>query len=394
VPLTPGEARRIANVADDLREFEWVSRYFLKADGSPHAGGETMVQTDLAETLKTLAREGPEAFYRGAIARRMAEDFRLNGGYVTLDDLGRYEAEDAVLARGSYRGRELVGTYLPAAGATVIEALQIMERFQVQGMTEGDRAALLAQSLLLSFEDRDQYQFDPPEEVVARLTSTDWASARARQIHVGGGVGVGAGRPPEAEEPQEWGHTTHISAADAGGTVVAMTQSLGPTLGSWIVTPGLGFVYAATTGGYLADTPPGGRPWSSQSPLIVQEEGAPRFVLGGAGARRIVSSVVSVVSRLVDGEMELAEAMAAPRLHPSGETVTVETGETPDATTDQIGSTLERLGFRVELREFSTWFALLNAVEIRRPPSGGEPLFLGVADPRWAFGGAAGPPSR
>jgi gamma-glutamyltranspeptidase/glutathione hydrolase len=174
--------------------------------------------------------------------------------------------------------------------------------------------------------------------------------------------------------------------------VVAMTQSLGPTLGSWVVTPGLGFVYAATTGGYLADTPPGGRPWSSQAPLVVLEEGLPRLVLGGAGARRIVSALVSVVSRLLDQGMDLPQAMSALRLHPSGNIVTVETRDAPDARTDQVEAALEGLGFQVEMERFSTWFALLNAVEIRRGAGEDEASFLGVADPRWGYGGAAGPP--
>jgi len=402
-PITPGEARRIAGVADDLRAFPEASRTFLKKDGSPYEGGDTLVQGDLADVLKTLAREGADAFYSGELARRMVEDFQANGGYVTLEDLAEYEARDAVLARGGYRGAELVGTYLPASGATVIEILQIMERFPVGGMTEGERAALLAQALLLGFQDRDEYQFDAPEAVVARLTSTEWARERAQMVRGvgnaggsgGGGTspGPGDGLPGEGGPSPEWAHTTHVAAADDQGMVVAMTQSLGPTLGSWVVTPGLGFVYAATTGGYLADAPPGGRPWSSQAPLIVLEEGAPRFVLGGAGARRIVSALVSVTSRLLDQGMGLQEALAAPRLHPTGSTVTVEAGERPEASTDQVEAALEGLGFQVEIREFSTWFALLNAVEIRPGGGGAEPLFLGVADPRWGFGGAAGPPS-
>lgn len=403
-PLTPGEARRLAGVAADLPAFPAASRSFLKEDGSPYAAGDTLVQPDLARVLKTLAREGGDAFYTGDLARRMAEDLQANGGFVTLNDLAQYEARDAVLARGSYRGREIVGTYLPASGATVIEILQIMERFPVSDMTEGQRAALLAQALLLGFEDRDRYQFDPPEDAATRLTSGDWAAERAGAVRgvtasvPDAGSPAGEGHPSSVgggqDFPPEWAHTTHVAVADTQGTVVAMTQSLGPTLGSWVVTPGLGFVYAATTGGYLADVPPGGRPWSSQAPLVVLENGIPRFVLGGAGARRIVSALVSVVSRLLDQGMELPRALAAPRLHPSGNTVTVETGNAPDARTDQVEAALAGLDFQVELEPPSTWFAILNAVEIRRDPGDARPLFLGVSDPRWGYGGAAGPPSR
>jgi len=382
VPLTEGEARRIATVAEELREYEWAGRSFLRPDGSPYAGGDTLVQPDLAEVLKRLAQEGPDVFYAGELARRMVDDIQGNGGFVTMEDLRQYEARNAILARGSYRGREIVGTYLPASGATVIEILHILENFPVGAMTEGERAAVLSQALLLGFEDRDEFQSDPPEKVVTRLTSKTWASGRAGEIRgVGGDGGASA----------EWPHTTHVSTADRDGMVVALTQSLGPTLGSWVVTPGLGFVYAATTGGYLADAPPGGRPWSSQAPLIILEDGRPRYVLGGAGARRIISALVSVVSRLLDEGMGLPEALAAPRLHPSGGGVTLEVGDEPAT---GAGAVLERLGFQVETRPFSTWFALLNVVEIVGRSEGGAVEFLGVADPRWAWGGAAGAGER
>jgi gamma-glutamyltranspeptidase/glutathione hydrolase len=386
VPITEGEARRIATVAEGLREFEWAARSFLEPDGTPLSGGDTLVQPELAEVLKMLAREGPDVFYSGEVARRMVEDFRNNGGFVTLEDLRQYEAQDAVLARGRYRGREIVGSYLPASGATVIEILQILESFPLGEMTEGERGAVVSQALLLGFEDREELQFDPPEGAVARLTSKEWAAARALEIRMPGEGAAAEG--PGITGLEEWPHTTHLSTADQTGMVVAMTQSLGPTLGSWVVTPGLGFVYAATTGGYLADAPPGGRPWSSQAPLIVLEEGFPRFVLGGAGARRIVSALVSVVSRLLDGGMGLPEALAAPRLHPGGNGVTLETVDRLEPGGESV---LESLGFQVDTRSFSTWFALLNAIEVTGTPEAGGMRFLGVADPRWGWGGAVGP---
>jgi len=409
-PLTPGEARRIAGVAEGLRGFQAAAGYFLRPDGSPYEGGDTLVQADLAEVLRTVAREGGDAFYLGDLARRMVRDFQANGGYVTLRDLGEYQAEDAVLARGSYRGREVVGTYLPASGATVIEILQILENFPMGDFTEGDRAAVLSQALLLGFEDRDETQFDPPEEVVAKLTSKDWAAARARKVRVSGprvargadnsfkGVPGASGdhlpRQGSTAPVGEWPNTTHISVADDRGMVVAMTQSLGPTLGSWVATPGLGFVYAATTGGYLADAPPGGRPWSSQAPLVVLEKGTPRYVLGGAGARRIVSALVSVVGRLVDEGMDITEALAAPRLHPSGNEVTLERVEGAALDAAGVEVAVEGFGFEVASRPFDTWFALLNAVEVRPEGLPALPRFTGAADPRWAWGGAGGASQR
>ena len=392
-PLTEGEARRISGVVEELRALPGsAARYFLKPDGSTYAGGDVLVQGDLGRVLETLAEEGPGAFYAGEIARRMVEDIQGNGGYLTLEDLAGYRATDAVLAFGSYRGLELVGTYLPASGATVIEILHIMENFPMEAMTEAERASIRAQALLLGFLDREDLQFHPPVEAVARLTSKPRAAELAGTIRAARS-GSSAGLPEEAVEPREWPHTSHLSVADSLGMVVAMTQSLGPTLGSGVVTPGLGFVYAATMGGYLADTPPGGRPWSSQAPLILLDRGAPRYVLGGAGARRIVSGLVAVVSRLVDEGLGMEEALVAPRLHPAGGTVTLEAfGQGQDASpVDSVRRRLSGLGFEVETRPSSSWFGLLNAVQIGWEPEGEGVGFLGVADPRWRWGSALGP---
>lgn len=166
--------------------------------------------------------------------------------------------------------------------------------------------------------------------------------------------------------------------ADTFGNVAAFTQSLGPTMGSRVVTPGLGFVYASTLGGYLSGGEPGYRPWSSQAPLVVLRGGSPHLVMGGAGARRILSALVATVTRVADGGMDLVSAMDAPRLHPTGGDILVEEGWTG-------ADALANLGYSVEARE-RTYFARLNVVELM--PGGG---FRGVAEPRWMESAAAGP---
>ncbi len=405
-PLTEGEAERIAGVAEGLLEWEGARRYFLRPDGSPYEAGELLVQRDLAELLRSIAREGAAAFYRGEVAERIARDMAEHGGFVTTDDLAAYEARDAVVVRGRYRELEVVGTYLPASGATVVEILQILEELPLPEMDAPARMVAAARALLLGFQDRDSLQHLPPAEAVALLTSREWAAERARTIRE---PGSGGGMPPPASgfrgeavrrrgpaaagspagavgEPS---HTTHLSVADAEGWAVSMTQSLGPTMGSRVVTPGLGFVYAATTGGYLSATRPGERPWSSQAPLILLEGGVPRYVLGGAGARRILSALVCTVIRLVDEDRGLADALEAPRIHPGRTRVRVEAG--PGRGFDpSILRALRAAGFRVEERAAGTYFARLNGIEIL--PEGGG--FLGVADPRWRWGGAAGPSRR
>jgi gamma-glutamyltranspeptidase/glutathione hydrolase len=378
--LTPEEAGRIASQAERLQEFEGSARYFLKPSGSPYVGGERLVQTDLARTLRAIAEGGADAFYRGWIADSIAADMARHGGFVQADDLGQYRPRNSLVVRGSYRGYDLVGTYLPASGATTIEALHILERFDLAGRAgSSEWACLTTQALLLAFEDRRK-ELGTPEEQARLLTSKEWAASRAAEVRdPAAGIAVTMGDAAwEAVDAPEPAYTTHLSVADAAGGVVALTQSLGPSTGSRVATPGLGFLYAATMG-YLGAMPPGSRPWSSQSPLIVLNDGRPAYVLGAAGGRRIISAIVEVVSRLADQDPSLAVAMAAPRLHPTDDTVYME--GRPEATWTAANlADLEACGFTAVARAEAPYFARIHGIEMAGTRGG----HTGVADPRWS----------
>lgn len=338
IALPAGEARRIAELADELDPGSEVARVFLGADGAPLSAGDTLVQPDLAAVLEMLARDGADAFYRGEIARRMAADMAEHGGFVTEADLADYRAADAEVGRGHFGGAEVLGTYLPASGVTVVEILQVLDRVAVDRSDEARWAATLVEALRTGFQDREIAESWPAAAAVAWLTSDSLAHRRAAEIReaVGGGGTSGVAQGGLGVD-HEFAHTTHVSVADTFGNVVALTQSLGPTMGARVVTPGLGFLYASTLGGYLTGGGPGYRPWSSQAPLIVLRDGRPAMVLGGAGARRILSALVSTLDRTLVGGEDVAAALAAPRLHPTGSQVEVQEGWT-------VGEALEALG--------------------------------------------------
>ncbi|UCF39615.1 MAG: gamma-glutamyltransferase [Gemmatimonadota bacterium] len=377
--LPPEEANRIAGQAERLREFEGSARHFLKPDGSAYVGGERFVQADLARTLRAVAEGGTAPFYRGWIADSIAADMARHGGFVRTEDLAQYRPRASIVVRGSYRGYDLVGTYLPASGATTIEALHILERFDLTGRAGSSAwAGLVAQALLLAFEDRRK-ELGTPEEQAELLTSKDWAASRAAEVRdpasgVPVAIGVDAWDAGATPEPA---HTTHLSVADGEGGLVALTQSLGPTTGSRVATPGLGFLYAATMG-YLGAMPPGSRPWSSQSPLVVLDDGRPVYVLGAAGGRRIISAIVGVVSRLADQNPSLAQAMAAPRLHPTNETVYMESRPEASWTASDLAE-VEEFGLTAVARAEASYFARIHGIEIDAVRG----TYIGVADPRW-----------
>ncbi|NNK62182.1 MAG: hypothetical protein HKO98_03155 [Gemmatimonadetes bacterium] len=369
--LHPGEAARWAASAELLRGSPSVAALLLGEDGAVPGAGERIVQPRLARVFEALASDGPEVFYRGWVADSIAADLGRSGGYVTREDLSGYRALDAVMARGRIADLEVVGSWLPAGGATSIEALQILDRAGV-GPTSGpgEWARGLATALTYAYQDRERVQGHPPTRAAAWITSDSLARRHGREL------GSAASGPSDADEPE---HTTHVAVVDADGFAVALTQSLGPSFGAAVATSSLGFLYASTLGGYLAEGGPGTRAWSSQSPLIVLRDGEPVLTLGGGGGRRIISSAVAVVARFASGE-SLADGLAAPRLHPTDTTVYLD-----DSWSDAAADGLRSAGWRVERRERS-YFARLNG--IARGPGG---TWEGVADPVWPDGAAAGP---
>jgi gamma-glutamyltranspeptidase / glutathione hydrolase len=388
-PLPADEAQRIAGAAAQLAEFDGARRYFLRDDGAPYAAGDLFVQRDLARTLRIIAAEGARGFYHGSIARRMEEDVRHHGGWLTAADLASYQAEPALLVHGSYRGYDMTATYLPASGATTIQVMHILENFDLgSSVGSAEWAALVASALLLGFADRGA-DLGTREQKAETLTSKAFAARRARDIR------VPRNSPPprwlieleaELELEPEPAHTTHLSVADARGGVVALTQSVGPNMGSKVAAPGLGFVYAATMG-YLGSMQPGARPLSSQSPIIVHRDGNIAYVAGAAGARRIISALVLALSRAIDEQLPLHEALAAPRLHATPTAIDMEVRPG----TAWSGAQLERLGtlgFAARQRSDAPYFARINAIAYETATG----MFTGVADPRWA--GAAIAPAR
>jgi gamma-glutamyltranspeptidase/glutathione hydrolase len=386
--LSAGEAGRLSDIRDRLALSPGASAAFLASDGSALAPGDTLRQPILAEVLRAIAAEGPEVFYRGWIADRMTADIGEHEGYVTAEDLAGYEADESIVVDGRFGDLRLLGTYIPASGATAIEALQILDHARRDpgqvGLAEVDgerRAFSVGRALEMAYEDRETAWNDerPPSDDAAWITSVELAAERARRLT------APAMAAPGMRDSGESPNTTHLSVVDADGMAVAMTQSLGPTGGSRVATEGLGYLYAATLGGYLGYLEPGDRPWSSQSPLIALRGERPAYVMGGAGARRIISALVGTIIRLEVEGMSVEEAIAAPRLHPAASAWRFERAA---GSNDPPGAALARAaGHEVRVLPIDDYFARLNVIAID-PATG---TISGIADPRWAWGAASGP---
>lgn len=396
--VLPKEADRRAGVAEQLAEFDGSRTAFLKPDGTTHAAGEIFRQPVLARTLRTLEEEGPDAFYRGSLAATMAADIQAHGGHVTEAALAAYEAEDGRVVTGDYRGYDVLGLWLPSYGAISIEILNLLESVDAGALSEDAWALAVSEAIRIGYLDRGgQEDWDD----ALRLTSEEWADERDDFMRLEAGAGAGAGMAAlEPGGPQAWnepGHTTHLTAADENGMVVALTQSLGPNMGSRVASPGLGFLYASTLGGYLGPMEPGERARSHISPLMIERDGTPVLALGAAGGGRIPTAIVAVVSRVLDRGMSLEEALAAPRVVPaSGSSRTVGDPEGPrEAELERVpgggfgDGTVEYFrshGYTVETVDRVGAFGRVHAV--RWLPE--EEVWEGAADPDWE--GAAAVP--
>lgn len=411
--LLPGEAARQAGAAAQLAEFEGSRAHFLDNAGDPPAAGATFVQPDLAATLRAIAAGGEDAFYRGEIAARIAADMEAHGGAVTRESLASYRALDARIVRGSYRGLELVATDIPASGAVSIGILHILERFDMSALEDDTWAALVGTAVARAFEERANARRNGLDDL-SFMTDKEWAADIAAAIDVPGAVRHMAGsvaapsfdgmralpaaarsaEPPRLAVPEApgrattdwdvagWGpadsHTTHLSTADGNGMFVALTQTIGPSLGSRVMTPGLGFLYAATLGGYLGRMEPGERAGSSISPLMVLNDGEAVLVLGAAGGARIISAVVQAVVRVVDQGMSLPDALAAARVHPIAGGIAMETSPVIGWTGEDVDM-VESWGLAVQEQEREGAFGRIHGIWV--DPETGE--IVGAADPDW-----------
>ena len=328
------------DLADSLPLFQrrlarWPSsaRIFFHDDGRVLGVGEMLVQGDLADTLAAIARGGPAAFYEGAVAEKIAAAVRQAGGVMSGQDLRAYRPIERAPLRGGYRGYDVVAMPPSSSGGVVLlEMLNILEGYQHLAADEALRLHLGIEAMKLAYADRAAFLGDPAmvEAPLARLLSKSYAAQLRRHIH------PEHARPAAdirgiTERAREGSNTTHFSVVDRFGNAVANTTTLNFSYGVGLIADGTGVLlnnelddFAAKpdtpnayglTGGEANAPGPDKRPLSSMSPTILLKEGQPFLVTGSPGGSRIITTVLQVISNVVDRGLPIADAVAAPRLH-------------------------------------------------------------------------------
>ena len=334
-----------------LSSNEAAAKVFYKEDISLYKAGEILVQNDLANTLRQLSEFGPDAFYKGEIAKLIIKEMERNGGLITLEDLSNYQIAERKPLNGQYKDYKIVSMPPSSSGGThLIQMLNMLEEFPIKEMGFGSAESIhiLAEVMKRAYADRSKYLGDTDfYKVPSSLTSKDYAkslNAFISKDKITPSDEISAGNPFPYESPD----TTHFSVMDSFGNAVSNTYTLNFSYGSGMMIPGTGMLInnemddfsskPGTPNGYgllgsEANAIEGNkRPLSSMTPTIIFKNDEPYMVFGSPGGSRIITTVLQVALNVMDHDMNIAQAVHSPRIHHQWlpEILMIESGFGPD----------------------------------------------------------------
>lgn len=350
-PVSETLAKVLQREAGNMGKWEATRAIYWK-DGAPLKPGDLLVNPDLGQSLRLIARDGARAFYEGEIGQKIAADMTKNGGPITAQDLREYRVVERQPVRGSYRGHQIVTMPPPSSGGVhLVQILNLMERWPMKdwGHNSANSVHHVSEAMKLAYADRSEYLGDPDfvKIPLKGLTSKRYADALAQMIDPAR-ARTARDIKPGQPQPHESDQTTHYSVMDGAGNVAAVTYTLNTNFGSGIVAPGTGILlnnemddFSAKPGVPNAYGLIGGdanavaarkRPLSSMTPTFVLKDGKPWLVTGSPGGARIITTVLQQVTNAIDYGMNPAEAASAPRFHQqwTPDELRLEKGFSPD----------------------------------------------------------------
>jgi gamma-glutamyltranspeptidase/glutathione hydrolase len=301
----------------------------------PIKPNHNLVQKDLAATLKRIAKNGKDGFYKGKTAKMFAAAMKKNNGLITEDDLKNYKAVWRDPLVGNYKDFKIVTMPPPSSGGVhLIQMLNVLSNFDLKklGHNSRDYTLLLTEVMKYAYADRSKYLGDPDfyEVPVSKLIDQAYAASIANSITIGKTTSSDE-ISPGAMLPTEGMETTHFSISDKFGNTVSNTYTINSSYGAKVVVEGLGFLlnnemddFAAAPGipnqfgllgGEANKIEPYKRPLSSMTPSIVFFQGKPYLITGSPGGSRIITTVLQMILNVIEFEMEVSDATVQPRIH-------------------------------------------------------------------------------
>ncbi|WP_025672567.1 gamma-glutamyltransferase [Psychrobacter sp. TB47] len=335
IEVTAGLSESLTALSDRMQKWPSTKKVFFKPDGSAYQPGERLKQPELARSLKLIAAKGADGFYKGETAKKLVKAVNDAGGRMSLQDLANYEAIAREPVKGDYRGYEIVSMPPPSSGGIhIVQILNILEGYPLKeyGQNSAQTIHLMAEAMQLAYADRAEYLGDSDfiDVPTSGLTSQAYADKLRSLIDPNKATPastIKANNPLPYESDQ----TTHFSVVDKDGNAIANTYTLNFSYGTGLVADGTGILlnnemddFSAKPGvpngygllgGEANAVEANKRPLSSMSPTLVFKDSKPYIVTGSPGGSRIITTVLQVISNVIDHDMNIAEATHAPRIH-------------------------------------------------------------------------------
>lgn len=332
--LTRGDTDILDTTVKRFAQDPEAARIFLRKDGTPFKPGDRLIQTDLANTLEMIAKQGPDAFYHGKIPQLVAEASKKSGGIITAADFANYHITETTPVTCSYQGYKFISSPPPSSGGvTLCEILNIVEGYDLKSMGFNSAAYIhtLTEAMRHAYMDRNTYLGDPAfiNNPLDRLLSKSYAESIRKEIQPNKAtpsVNIQPGIGPH-EKPE----TTHYSVVDKEGNAVSTTYTINGRFGAGVIAPGTGFFlndemddFTTKVGeknlyglvqGATNSIAPGKRPLSSMSPTLVTKDNKIFLVLGSPGGSRIISITLQTALNIIEFNMPPQEAVNSPRFH-------------------------------------------------------------------------------
>ena len=382
ITVTPKMARHFAGYHDFLSRYPGTARIFTRP-GGPIQAGEVLRQPELAKTLAHISDVGLQGFSQGMLAHRLERFMAAYGGLITANDVAAYQTQERAIIRGTYRGHTLLTAPPPSTGGIrLLQVLNVLEHYPVRewGPNAANTLHVFAEALKASFAAGERYVADP--DTLSKIPTWDlidkaWAAELAHRLSLDD---ADPSFSPDSSPDDGVGCTTHFSIIDHWGNIVSATHTIGLFWGSGMVLDGTGLLLNGEMNDFsegrthINAVAPGKIPRSHMCPTIVFKDDRPYMILGSPASHRIPSAVLQTVSNVIDHDMDIAAAVAAPRAHWQDGVLHLEAG-----TASHVASLLEQKGHVVRRYAIKDrYFGGVHAICI--DPQFG--ILTGAADPR------------
>ena len=405
--LQQGDVDLLGTATEDFRKDKGTAGIFLNK-GQPFEPGQTLVQRDLAKTLRLISQKGADGFYKGPVAAALVASSQAGKGIITQADLDQYKTREMAPVECDYRGFHIVSAPPPSSGGVIIcEILNVLEGYPMKelGFRSAQTVHYQIEAMRHAYVDRNSYLGDPDfvKNPLDRLLDKAYAG-KLREAIDPHKAGVSKDIKPGVA-PHEGSNTTHYSIIDKWGNAVSVTYTLNDWFGAKVMADGTGVLlndemddFTAKVGvpnlyglvqGEANKVEPGKRPLSSMSPTIVTKDGKPVMVVGTPGGSRIITAVLHTIVNVIDYGMTIQEAVDAPRFHQQWlpETTNLE----PFALSPDTQKILVDMGHKFSGAQPANHVA---AILVGAPSLGGKPVgknrYYGANDPRRNTGLALG----